>query len=68
MLKALRVVFQIDAYVKTQTDGLQIVGYYQADSVYGATELGKTGKTIAERLHQQCKASCALLVSISMQT
>eukprot|EP00803_Ostreobium_quekettii_P005954 evm.model.scf_213EXC.8 EVM.evm.TU.scf_213EXC.8 scf_213EXC:76385-80157(-) len=52
----------VDAYVKAQQGGLQIVGYYQADAAYGVTELGKTGKAIADRLHQQTKASCALLI------
>ena len=51
---------QADEHCKGQ--GLQIVGYYQANEMCDDLELGPFGKTIADKIRAQCKQAAVLVV------
>ena len=51
---------QADAYALSQ--GLTLVGYYQANQCIKDLELGALGKKIAEKIQSQTPQACALLV------
>lgn len=54
------VMLQADAYARSQ--GLQLVGYYQANERIDDQELGPAGRKVADRIHSQTSNSAALLV------
>ena len=53
---------QITSYAKQQ-QGLELVGYYHANERFNDTELGASGRKIADKLYSNNDLACALLVS-----